>query len=175
MKEKMMNNIFRMWNHAELCKHWNEESYIYDTLSKYTNDNIIFTPMKNKKDYGYIAEYENEIVIAMRGTENIKSAISNLDSRLYDDNPDDLIKGHLHKGFYQSFEPFKDVIVDYFSANLNCTNKNFSAIEKDIFFTGHSRGGSLALMGHYDFTVFRNVRSYCINFGALPAFSENKF
>ena len=61
-----MKIIPNMWIFAEACK--DEPTGAESLFSK-----SIFIPMKNNLDFGYLAEFENRIIICFEGTKNIKA------------------------------------------------------------------------------------------------------
>lgn len=163
-----MSLISHIWNHVELTKHEPEE--IKETLCQSNNyffdKSLIVTPLKNKTDFGYIAEYEKDILINFRGTEGLKACANNLKSYLSDDLLDDINEEYIHSGLFESWKYFEEVIIEYLRNSLNTKDLKEIAHLKNLYFNGKSRGGGEASLAHYLFAA-RGIKSNCYTFGAM--------
>lgn len=120
----------------------------------------IFTPMNNNLDYGYIAEFEDRIIIAFRGTKGkFESWFTN-----FEFEKDSLPDGkNIHQGFYDGWSAFKDTISNYIKINGD---------NKKIYITGHSRGGALcSLCARH---IAKNLKMPCCNLAFAPPKQGNK-
>lgn len=161
-----MNLIADMWRFAELCSHDDQDygdndddkfDFIKDTLTNKYSD-VIVTIMQNSLDYAYIAEFEDRVIICFRGTDGADAWYNNF-------NFYPLIDNYIHKGFYDSFEVYKNSIRDYLK---NCQDKK-------IYVTGHSRGGILSqFCSLYLIKELKYTDVTCVNFGA-PVGGTQKF
>ena len=99
----------------------------------------VFIPMYSKIDYGFIAEYNDRLIICFRGTrKDIRAYISDIDT--YPLLKDGYWgKGTIHNGFYSGWESFKRGITNYISELYKHT-------KMPIYCCGHSRGGALATL-----------------------------
>ena len=157
-----MNKIAEMWQWAELvCHEPKELDPKYGVLN--------FTPMNNKDDYGFIAEFSDKILFAFRGTKGkLEPWIQNFDPYpLKDDGKVAYIKdtlkgglwgdGMIHDGFYTAWSFFKDPVTQY----LKAMNE-----KKDIYCTGHSRGGALSTLCSRHIAKNLGMPCSCISYGA---------
>ncbi len=159
-----MNIIIDMWRFAELCSHDDQGSFIKDhllSMDKY----VIFTPMKNDTDYGYIAEFEDRIIICFRGTSGLEAWLT--DFKPYPlDSDNQCSRGYIHDGFYDAWANFKPVIDQYFRDSLGLSSSDFSLCSKQVFITGHSRGGALASLCARHFAKNRKLSVRLVSFGS---------
>ncbi len=161
-----MNMIADLWRYACLAK---SEPKTEKTNTLLCDSNV-FIPMSNDTDYGYIAEFEDRVIISFRGTRGeLKPWIENFDPYpLQCDLEKNMYlstilkqgswgKGIIHDGFYNAWLFFKPVIDDYL--------KQMPTYKK-IRITGHSRGGALCTLCSRHLAKNRGLRSTCISFGA---------
>lgn len=152
-----MNIIAEAWSHAELCSH--TPTGFEDIFKK-----VIFIPMKNNLDYGYIAEYENKLIICFEGTKNLEAWVSDFD--VYPLRSDCLIsdghwgKGTIADGFYTGWSAFKPVIDNYIKRSCSLFPMN------NIICVGHSRGGTLAILAARHIAKNLHLPCSCIAFGS---------
>jgi len=91
---------------------------------------------KSTNKAGLVYEFENDIIIAFRGTFLRGDALIDADARYYT-YPGTTIK--VHKGFYEYYSTIRDQLMGI----LKGTTKN-------IHITGHSLGASVALIAAYE-------------------------
>ena len=154
-----MNIIADMWRYAEGVYH--EDLWVGVTPPKMPElVGAIITPMISELDSGYIADFPDRIIIAFRGTKDLKAWISDAD--VYPLRSDfDLNGGTLCDGFYTGWAVFKDTITNYIKTN-----------RKDnvpIICTGHSRGGVLSVLCARHIAKNMGIPCSCIGFaGPMP-------
>lgn len=140
-----MNIIARMWTVAEACSH--EPTGMIDEAG----NPVLFTPMKNVFDFGFIAENDREIVIAFRGTKGLAAWVRNFDPYPLEDDYD------IHDGFHDAWEAFEPTVLAYVRENGN---------GRPVYCTGHSRGGALATLCAYHIAKRLDYPCSCVSFGA---------
>lgn len=84
-------------------------------------------------DYCFVSYEQERVIFSFAPSDDIKDWVNDFKSG----NKNELNENGVHKGFNKSFEQFKQFITN----NLNTVGT------RDIFFTGHSRGGALAQLG----------------------------
>jgi len=155
-----MNLLPEMWTYAEYISHrfryLNATGKLYDPL---VEEVFLYIPFFNNEDFAVVMEKKDKIIIAFSGTKNCRAWISNFD-------PYPLGEGMIHDGFYTAWSYFKDAFDRYFRDNFDVETKNFSGIKKDIWITGHSRGGALASLCARHFAKNRHKTVACMTFGA---------
>ena len=141
------------------------------TKEKYpiTAEAIEFYVFKNKTDTAYIAVYEDHVVFAFRGTENLKGWLSDLD--VYPLKNEQYMKknlkdgkwgrGTIHDGLYTGWLFFKSCIDTWINS---CDIEKLSKLP--IITTGHSRGGGFAELCSRHLAKNRSISSSCFTFGA---------
>lgn len=144
-----MNRLAYAWQFAEAAAH--DEARVLPPVS----GAVIYTPLRNDLDYGYIAEYRDMVVIALRGTQ-LNSRVGIRDwAQNFRVIPDQYGR---HRGYAECAAEFVRPVRDYLRG---CP-------DKPVLLTGHSQGGALApmladLMGPID-----NMLSI-VSFGAPPS------
>ncbi len=83
---------------------------------------------------GFVAANDKTILIAFRGTENIKDWMTNIKIEF-----DEAVMGEVHHGFYSATN-------HAWNHNIKPALENFRTNQQPIWLTGHSLGGALALM-----------------------------
>ena len=119
----------------------------------------------------YITIINNDTILcAFRGTDDTKDWLSNVNVQLIDMKLEGIINYPLvHCGMLKQFNSVKNKITDYIENELN--NNTI----KNIIYTGHSLGGSLAtIAGQYYGHKYSNLNHGCITFGA-PRCGNYKF
>lgn len=130
---------------------------------QFLNANSLFNPDLKDRCCGFVIENENNIVIAIRGTEN-------LDDYFYDllalSNTEE---NSIHAGF--------SMYVDSFFEQVTEALNQFDFTSKNIYLTGHSLGGAAALVlfkrlqdAKYDFDATLGTQVY--TFGSPPISAE---
>jgi hypothetical protein len=158
-----MNIIAKMWLYSEACS--KEPEVLPDYLD---GKKCIYIPMKNKLDYGYIAEYEDKIVICYRGTgKKIAAWISDFDAYPLQEH------GMIHDGFYEAWSAFKPVIDAYIKASFKINGNDFSSVNKPVFITGHSRGGNVGTLCARHLAKNRNLKCILVSFGTPAQGKQN--
>lgn len=160
-----MHKIPFLWQYAELASH--------RVLNDKCSGNEIFKdatyiPMVHELDEGYVAIYKDKVIVAFKGTKNIKAWLSNVDTYPLDGDSKLSIlgqlkhgpwgKGTIHDGFYEGWMQFKDEIDKIVVPEAK--------VGKAVFVTGHSRGGSMATLCARHLAKNRGIKSTCITFGA---------
>lgn len=120
---------------------------------------FLYVPLVNDEDFAVLMEQRDKIVISFAGTKNVRAWVSNFD-------PYPLGEGMIHDGFYCAWSFYKEALDRYFRNSFNVSGKDFSGIKKDLWITGHSRGGALAALCARHFSKNRGKRSVCVTFGA---------
>ncbi|WP_416731005.1 lipase family protein [Fictibacillus sp. JL2B1089] len=115
--------------------------------------------------FGFIAESEDSLVVAFRGTKTMDNVSSYLDvSQIpytYVTN-----SGLTHRGITKIYSTFRDSL-------LEDINQHYSA-DKKLLVTGHSLGGSLAALFTLDAAVNTNFKNPILySFASLPIADEN--
>ena len=88
----------------------------------------------SKKDTQlFVAQSPSAILVAFRGTQQIKDWLTNLDSMLLK-----VPLGEVHRRFYEALQ--------LVWPNIDHTIKTYSDNSQKIWFTGHSLGGALAML-----------------------------
>ena len=146
-------------NLAKCCKYsW--MSY-YPVKNHQKNKHIISLEGSNSSKALYCKE-ENETYISFRGTYNKANMKSCMNGK-----PVSTMYGNVHAGFLNHYIS----IVDDIDSLLEKEDS------QDIFFTGHSMGGSIAIlsaMDNLDMLKKKGKRVHCRTFGT-PCTSDNEF
>lgn len=114
---------------------------------------------------GYLIEFENKNVLVFRGTDSIQDWIYNLNII-----PENTMIGTVHKGFHDSFK----LAWSNFLSKPEILN---ILISKDLYITGHSFGGTLAMLSAYVFRALKvdeNIEMTVYTFGSPKVFMEPK-
>jgi len=182
----MSSYIKSAWDYAKIA--YEEPSGSEPIFS----DAINFIHIVTEMDYAYFAEFEDMVVVGVRGTDTkekgvrgIKTWLSNIDAyplRELEDavksgrSPEEVLrqaglikdgewgKGTIHDGFYTMWKRFKP--------QLDSLIKSVRVNSKPVLSTGHSRGGPMAEL--FARHIVKNVgwdRSMvsCVTFGAPAA------
>lgn len=152
---------------------WKHSDLAYSSPTSKKNNPLLkeaeeFVPFANNIDYGYIAIYEDHIIISFKGTNNLKGWISNFN--VFPLEKDEYLKknlkegkwgkGIIHDGFYEAWKFFKPCITRLIDKyHINST-------DKDIYITGHSRGGALAELCARHLAKNLGIKCSCVTFGA---------
>lgn len=130
------------------------------------NEVIDWYSAESKRDYGFICEEKDRIIIALRGTCNIEGWEDNFNAFPYD-----------HEFYGKVLNGFHDAFVDcgYYSLIRNYKNKlDAEGVSKPLIVTGHSRGAGLALMCSWHLAKELKWIGTNINFAA-PAIGDKAF
>lgn len=84
-------------------------------------------------------------VIAFRGSSDVDNWISNFEFTKTEPYSDSSVS--VHRGLYEEYEDYKDRAMAYLDANANTCG--------EIFVTGHSSGGAVAMFFAYDLMLAR--------------------
>lgn len=144
-------------NIAKCCKY----SWMSYYPVKKNKHNIISLEGPNSSKALYCKE-DNETYISFRGTYNKANMKSCMNAK-----PISTIYGKVHEGFLTHYMSLRDNIIDLLENDDS----------KDIFFTGHSMGGAVAIISsidNLDILKNRGKNIYCCTFGT-PCTSDNKF
>lgn len=156
-----MNLLPEMWTYSEYVSHrfmsrFQKGKY-YEPL---VDENaFLYVPFKNDKDFAVVMETEKKVIIVFSGTKNLRAMINNFDSY-------PLGEGMILDGFYRSWSYYKDAFDRFFRDNFDVKRKDFYGIKKELFITGHSRGGALASLCARHFSKNRQKPNTCYSFGA---------
>ena len=82
---------------------------------------------------------DKKIIISFRGTDNLYEALQTLDNDKVLSNNFKLLKGGIHRGYYNTFDAIRDSLYTKLSLYTGGQLKDY-----DIVIEGYSRGGSLA-------------------------------
>lgn len=161
-----------IWEHAKLSYDRPKRANKYPILE----DTKEFVYFENKMDFAYVAVYDNYVVFSFKGTDNVKSWISNLDP--YPLKDDEYIKkylkdgkwgkGTIHDGFYTSWLFFKSCV------NKIIESYHLDPNDYDFYTGGHSRGGALAELCSRHLAKNLNIKNSCLTFGA-PSVGNKKY
>jgi len=120
-------------------------------------DNYTYLNDTNNRSFCYIFYNKEKIDICFKGTSNINDIYTNMDicpKSLFNDS-----KIKIHKGFLKKYLFLKNKILNIIKENEN--NK------KEITFSGHSSGGSIATIAALDYSINNKNRIIkCYTFGA---------
>jgi len=157
-----MNLLPEMWTYSEYVSHRFMDRF---QKGKYCepliDDALLYIPFVNDKDFAFLAETSYKIIIAFSGTKNLRAMINNFDAY-------PLGEGMILDGFYRSWEYYKDAFDRFIRDNFHVRANDFSGIKKELFITGHSRGGALASLCARHFAKNRRKTNTCYSFGAPP-------
>jgi predicted lipase len=124
-----MNTVQDLWRFADLAY-----KFPADPESTILKGSIAIH-LRNGLDGGYIAEFDNRLILAFSGTfGKFKSWLSDFEAIEVIDTD----FGKLHLGFHNGWAAFQQPIFDYIRDNV--------VPDKPIFCTGHSRGGALSTL-----------------------------
>lgn len=152
-----MRIIPDMWRFAEICaREPKTESDVEKSPGNLLRPTIFFS-MNNDTDYGYYAEYKERIIIAIEGTGTGKE--KGLNAWLSNLNAVPAVNG-VHKSFLEYAEYFYNPLKGLLD----------QAEGKPLYFTGHSRGGSLVKVLAMLFAERKGLSSSVITFGAPTPF-----
>jgi len=147
-----------MCQYSYSCKK-NRGSY-YPLHNKIVKSNCVRMLTKTvENDYAFCSVESDRLVFVFAGSDDIKDWVNDFKRG----NNDWIKHNHIHKGFYFSYEPFKKWVTTIVAQHFN----------KDIYVTGHSRGGALALLCAYNLGL-REHKVSCITFGAPKVFKKRK-
>jgi hypothetical protein len=155
-----MRIIPDLWRFAEICaREPQTESDIENSPGNLLKPTIFFS-MNNNTDYGYYAEYKQRIIIAIEGTgtgkeKGLRAWLSNLNAI------------PAVKGVHQSFLEYAEYFYNPMKGLID------QAEDKPVFFTGHSRGGSLVKILAMLFAERKKISSSVITFGAPTPFLKD--
>jgi len=110
---------------------------------------------------GYIADHGDYLLIVFRGSESATDYKSN--SAFYQSPAPDYLKvpgGWIHDGMKATYNRFREVLLTSYQA--------FGGKDKPIYITGHSLGGSLAVLAALDFA------NQGANIGSIYTFGQPK-
>jgi predicted lipase len=109
------------------------------------------TPMTHENDFGIFTHLKDgRTVIAISGSDDLDDWIDNIDALFIE-----LKKGvSVHKGFYESAMKFLDQILSFLTGD-----------EKELYITGHSKGGAIAKLLAY-LLARKGVKINCVVYGA---------
>ena len=112
------------------------ESQIKTALSEWGFQSYHTIRRKKMKPKAIIASKEDYVVLAFRGTDNVKEAIADfLFLTVEVDNP--AFKGKVHKGFWELYSGMREEIFREL--------EKFGGKNKKIFLAGHSMGSAMAI------------------------------
>jgi hypothetical protein len=146
-----MKTIPKAWLYSEVCCHQPngaEEEF----------RGASFYRLNSKEDSGYIAFFDDEIIIGFSGTKNILAWASNFD-------PFPLGNGMIHDGFYKAWSIFKSDVDRIFRNHFKISGDDFSSIQHKILCTGHSRGGAIATLCARHLAKNRGLKVSNVSFG----------
>jgi len=111
----------------------------------------ILTPMTHGNDFGIFTHLKDgRTVIAISGADDLDDWMDNINALFIE-----LKKGvSVHKGFYESAMKFLDQILSFLTGD-----------EKELYITGHSKGGAIAKLLAY-LLARKGVKINCVVYGA---------
>lgn len=141
-------------------------SYVsYNDEIKKCVDSLEPILLLDHKCWIFYDKLHNMLFVAFRGSDSCFDLINNLNiiPRKYKEY------GKVHAGYYHYYSSIKNDIIDF----IECSSKDI----RRIVTTGHSCGGTNAVLASLDIKEHFNVGVSCVTFGAPPlsdeTFSEN--
>lgn len=133
------------------------------SLLSYNNNNKDFIEDKSTGTHLLYTVKDNDLYIAFRGSESIKDFIIDLQTKQsivpYNNDKTDI---RIHCGFLKAYESVRNKILYLIKKEYN-----------NIYITGHSLGGALAVLAmldivynYHDKLIFVNKKLYCYTFGS---------
>lgn len=114
---------------SKVTKDWGFDEF------HFINSQDIENQENRKNDtQGFVAANDKALLIAFRGTENIKDWMTNIKIEF-----DEVVMGRVHHGFYSAAK-------HAWEQDIQPALRNFRTNQQPIWITGHSLGGALALM-----------------------------
>ncbi len=157
------------WKISGLCLKIQDDGTLNASSSSISSAGIIGTPIvflaKNKADAGFVAKVKDGIVIAFRGSDTVADYFTDLDIRqvyLQD-------YGNVHKGFHDSLLEIGPKMIDKAIDMLS----DMSSDKKQLFITGHSKGGAMATLLSCD--VVRKVEKVKVITYGSPRVGSSEF
>lgn len=158
-RRKRMRLIPKMWTYAEYASHRRPSTTIYDSIIM--SDTFLYVPFPCGADFMLLCETATSIVLTFAGTKGLKGWASNFDPFPLES------RGTIHNGMYDAWKPFKIKLDRFFEDAVEGAKKgDWSGVEKEIYVTGHSRGGALASLCCRHIAKNRKCANTCVTFGA---------
>ncbi|KAN0037551.1 hypothetical protein ACTFIV_002902 [Dictyostelium citrinum] len=116
------------------------------------------------------SKFSNNLIVSFRGTQGIQDIITDIKIVPTTCNITTGC-GKVHLGFQQEYYETYDILLSI----IKDLDQSY-----DIYFTGHSLGGALALIAAYDYTVNHRIKQqyiksiHCVTFGQ-PAVGDEQF
>jgi len=165
-----MNTIVDLWQFAEAASHEQDAKNLSPLIYS-----MKFVSTKTEETYSFIVEYSDSIYISFMGTKkSVKSWLMNFWA--YPLKTDEQIEfyrnclvhtetgepGIIHNGYYKVWLQSKKMVDDY------------DFCDKQIYVTGKSQGGALAMICARHLTKNRKLKVNLVTF-ASPAAGNEKF
>ncbi|KAK5577122.1 hypothetical protein RB653_002060 [Dictyostelium firmibasis] len=178
-------NNFISFNKSSIIKE--DGDYLFGFLS-----DLVYMPKTNNEQYKYISlngecmewrivldhsrvmifqsRFSNNLIVSFRGTQGFSDYITDIKIVPITCNITSGC-GKVHRGFQEEYYETYDLVL----SKIKELDQSY-----DIYFTGHSLGGALALIAAYDYTVnhrlnLQNIKSiHCVTFGQ-PAVGDQQF
>lgn len=150
------------WPVAELLATMSQGAYSTSLPAEEVFRSIGFTstkPVTTGCQSGYIVSVEDATVIVFRGTDDCGDWFANLDVRPHSD-----VHGRFHRGFNDAYESLHSQIIGPLTETPPA----------NLWITGHSLGGALAVICAYDLIHYQNL-AVCgvMTFGQPMVASKN--
>ncbi|MHA2249187.1 MAG: lipase family protein [Candidatus Kariarchaeaceae archaeon] len=110
---------------------------------------------------GYIAKDDTRLIISFRGTSSVKDAMTDLaiGKVKYPKVRRWIFKPKVHRGFHKAYTSIRDEI-------LSIVRDELSSHPMQVYCTGHSLGGSLAILMGHDLKKYEKIDPIVYTFGS---------
>ena len=145
----------------EIKQIFNNNTHEYKHLIENSTDFPLL--IENNKDdcEVYILKYNNNLIIAFRGTESLQDMISDIKIARKDlVLKNTCLKPLVHTGFYDQLDSVNNTI----ERNIKMFKE--STPEGSLIITGHSLGGAVATIASLKYATEFELPTYCVTFGS---------
>lgn len=140
MSDKKIIEGKRFWEISRLCMGISKEGKLNVDESKLKELKIVSQPKvymdSNKSDAGFVANMEDGVVVAFKGTDGVRDIITDINITLTELKP----YGDVHSGFYNAVSEIGPNMIEHIKEML----KELPLEKQVLYITGHSKGGAMA-------------------------------